>query len=173
MNTRRFLFIISLVLAVVAIPWTGDRAHAGAGFGTNAAGTKPVPTYYANSPSGSWTDWQGNVHSSGGYVPTAGMGNGGLRKFMDPLPNLCGPAGTVIPAITWTTGNPIAGACIPVANPQPSPVGTEGTTVDYYEIAIVEYSQPMHADLPKATRLRGYVQVNDPNNPVKKSEWLH
>lgn len=38
---------------------------------------------------------------------------------------------------------------------------------DYYEIGLVEYSEKMHRDLP-ATRLRGYVQLNDPANPAVK-----
>ena len=60
----------------------------------------------------------------------------GIRKFVDDLPAL-----------------PIAGITTGIA--------TDKTTFpksDYYEIALVEYSQPMHSDLP-ATKLRGYVQV--------------
>jgi FtsP/CotA-like multicopper oxidase with cupredoxin domain len=60
----------------------------------------------------------------------------GIRKFVDALPSL--------PIAGVTTGIP-----------------TDTTTFansDYYEIALVEYSQQMHTDLP-ATRLRGYVQV--------------
>jgi FtsP/CotA-like multicopper oxidase with cupredoxin domain len=158
MNTRKGLILVGLAIAVLAIPWAVGPAHAGPGFGTNADGTGTVQTYYANSPAGTWTDWQGSTHASG----TA------MRKFVDPLPALC-PAGA-IPPISGGSGTPISGACIPVAVPQPSPVGTEGSSVDYYEIAIVEYSQPMHADLTKATKLRGYVQVNDPANPVKNTD---
>jgi hypothetical protein len=36
------------------------------------------------------------------------------------------------------------------------------TNDDYFEIAIVEYTEYMHSDLAKATRLRGYVQVETP-----------
>lgn len=38
---------------------------------------------------------------------------------------------------------------------------------DYYEIGLVEYTQQMHSDLPP-TKLRGYVQLNDPANPVTR-----
>jgi len=142
-------------MAVAVAAWAPDPAQAGAGLGVYADGTPGNPTFYANSPSGDWIDFNNAAHASGKA----------MRKFVDPLPNLCGPAGTPIPPITWTgQGNPI-GTCIPVANPQLSPVA--GDNADYYEIAIVEYSQPMHADLPKATKLRGYVQVNDPFNSVK------
>jgi FtsP/CotA-like multicopper oxidase with cupredoxin domain len=155
MKKGKLSIIVSLLLIVFGI----SLAHAGPGIGIHADGTTGNPTFYANSPAGNWVDFNGVTHASG----TA------MRKFVDPLPNLCGPAGTPIPVITGGNGTPIVGACIPVANPQPSPVGTEGTTVDYYEIGIVEYSQPMHADLFKATRLRGYVQLNDPANPVTSS----
>ena len=33
------------------------------------------------------------------------------------------------------------------------------TGTDYYEIALVEYEQQMHTDLPIKTKLRGYVQL--------------
>ncbi len=65
----------------------------------------------------------------------------GMRKFVDALPAL-----------------PIAGLTTGVA--------TDITTFpnsDYYEIALVEYAQQLHADLP-ATQLRGYVQIPSGSN---------
>jgi FtsP/CotA-like multicopper oxidase with cupredoxin domain len=112
---------------------------------------------------------QPRTYSFSATVSVVTVGAGGMRKFVDTLPNLCGPAGTPIPTVTGGNGTLLAGKCIPVANPRPSPVGTEGTTVDYYEIGLVEYTEFMHADLPKATKLRGYVQLNDPANPVTVS----
>jgi FtsP/CotA-like multicopper oxidase with cupredoxin domain len=70
---------------------------------------------------------------------------GGMRKFVDRLPGL-GPAnannlGQYIPvAVADTTAYPGS---------------------DYYEIALVEYTEKMHTDLPP-TRLRGYVQIETP-----------
>ena len=67
---------------------------------------------------------------------------GGIRKFVDSLPGLT-PAGK----------NDL-GQYIPVAL-------TDKTTYpgyDYYEIAVVQYSEKMHKDLPNTT-LRGYVQI--------------
>jgi len=58
--------------------------------------------------------------------------SGGLRKFIDPLPNL-----------------PIA---VPDTKTYPGS--------DYYEISLIEYQQQMHSDLPNKTLLRGYVQTN-------------
>ncbi|MEV4757605.1 hypothetical protein AB0J86_21175 [Micromonospora sp. NPDC049559] len=68
----------------------------------------------------------------------------GIRKFVDSLPGL-GPAGT----------NDL-GNHLPVA--VPDTVTYPGS--DYYEIALEEYTQRMHRDLP-ATRLRGYRQINN------------
>jgi FtsP/CotA-like multicopper oxidase with cupredoxin domain len=60
----------------------------------------------------------------------------GMRKFVDTLP---------------TVGNGIP-AAVPDTTTYPGS--------DYYEIALVEYEQTMHADLPP-TKLRGYVQLAD------------
>jgi len=38
---------------------------------------------------------------------------------------------------------------------------------DYYEIGLVQYTQKLHTDLPPTT-LRGYVQLNDPAQPVTR-----
>ncbi|MBI4768778.1 MAG: hypothetical protein HY787_30010 [Deltaproteobacteria bacterium] len=66
----------------------------------------------------------------------------GIRKFVDKLPGL-GP----------TNANALG---------QYLPVGVADTVTypgsDYYEIALVEYTEQMHSDLPP-TKLRGYVQV--------------
>jgi len=67
---------------------------------------------------------------------------GGIRKFVDSLPGLgAGGANNL-------------GQYIPVAV-------ADTTTYpgsDYYEIALVEYEEKMHSDLPP-TKLRGYVQL--------------
>ncbi len=63
---------------------------------------------------------------TGAYV------SGGLRKFVDPLPN------------------------IPVA--VPDTITYPGS--DYYEISLEEYHQKMHSDLANSTLLRGYRQTN-------------
>ena len=121
-----------------------NSAYAGAGWGisTNATGAPiKVPTYYANSPSGVRPD----------LSPTAAPGatiNSGtaLRKFVDTLPGLGVPNNL--------------GQYIPVAVPDK----TTYPGSDYYEIGIVEYAEKMHSDLPKATTLRGYVQLETAAN---------
>ena len=78
-----------------------------------------------------------------------------LRKFVDTLPGLT-PAGA----------NNL-GQYIPVAVAD----STTYPDADYYEIALVEYSEQMHSDLPKSgTRLRGYVQLE---TPVLQGSSLH
>ena len=68
---------------------------------------------------------------------------GGIRKFVDTLPG-------VTPAGANNLGQYI-------------PVAVADTTTypgsDYYEIAVVEYEEQMHSDLPP-TLLRGYVQLD-------------
>ncbi len=70
---------------------------------------------------------------------------GGIRKFVDTLPGL-GPGGA----------NNL-GQYIPVGVPEPCTFS--GQAADCYTIALVEYAEKMHSDLP-ATKLRGYVQLS-------------
>jgi FtsP/CotA-like multicopper oxidase with cupredoxin domain len=66
---------------------------------------------------------------------------GGIHKFVDSLPQL-------------DTANNL-GQFLPVAIPDRATYPGS----DYYEIALVEYSEQLHSDLP-VTRIRGYVQTN-------------
>ena len=79
---------------------------------------------------------------------------GGIRKFIDKVPGLtpAGPNGLgqyLQVAVADTTAYPAVGGTAP----KPA--------ADYYEIALVEFSEKMHTDLP-ATKLRGYVQLETP-----------
>jgi FtsP/CotA-like multicopper oxidase with cupredoxin domain len=91
------------------------------------------------------------VGSNGYYIPdyytTPNWANSPpLTKFMDDL----APLGCGSPTATL-------GQCIPVAAAQT--LGTL-TNDDYYELALVEYREQMHSQLPATgTKLRGYVQV--------------
>jgi FtsP/CotA-like multicopper oxidase with cupredoxin domain len=78
-------------------------------------------------------------------VTKAGSGYiapGGIRKFVDRLPGL------------GTAGANNLGQYIPVAKADTQTF----PGADYYEIAVVQYQEKMHSDLP-ATTLRGYVQL--------------
>jgi FtsP/CotA-like multicopper oxidase with cupredoxin domain len=102
--------------------------------GTIALGTDPNFPLFA----------QARIYSIAATVNVGGASTtGGIRKFVDGLPGL-GP-----------TGANNLGQYIPVA-------ASDTTTYpgsDYYEIAVVQYEEQMHTDLPP-TRLRGYVQLS-------------
>ena len=74
--------------------------------------------------------------------PGSGYLTPGIRKFVDTLPGLGSGAANNL------------GQYIPVADPDT----TAFADADYYEIAVVQYREQMHSDLP-ATLLRGYVQL--------------
>ena len=76
-----------------------------------------------------------------------------LTKFIDKLPAL-GPA----------NANAL-GQYIPVAEPETKTY--DGVESDYYEIAVVEYYEKMHSDLPE-TLNRGYVQLSTTAVPGKQ-----
>jgi FtsP/CotA-like multicopper oxidase with cupredoxin domain len=102
----------------------------------------PYPNF-ANSPLPR-LDAQGNV------IPGTG-----IRKFVDGLPGL--GAGTA---------NNL-GQYIPVANPDTISYPRS----DYYVIALVEYTEKMHSDLPPTT-LRGYVQLNNGTDPQTRHNTI-
>jgi FtsP/CotA-like multicopper oxidase with cupredoxin domain len=156
-------------------------ANTGNSIYTNISGVNVnVPTFYANSPIGFHTN-AGCFTAAGGvlkpYVPAGGVpgtaadallnpncdSGTALRKFVDQLPLPALPGGLAIPKSTDKSfvSNPLAANYIPVGVPSPwvNPVGV-ATTDDYYEIAVVEYKQKMHADLANPTVLRGYVQID-------------
>ena len=90
--------------------------------------------------------------TGGGAAATASIGplgslTGGIRKFVDGMPGLT-PAGANA-----------RGQYIPLAVTDTTYPGS-----DYYEIALVEYTEQMHTDL-LPTRLRGYVQLKSATVP--------
>jgi FtsP/CotA-like multicopper oxidase with cupredoxin domain len=72
-----------------------------------------------------------------------------LTKFVDSLPGLT-------PAGANNLGN-----YIPVAQAEATVPAGVPTDAAYYEIALVDYLQQLHSELP-ATKLRGYVQIVPP-----------
>ena len=80
-----------------------------------------------------------------------------LRKFVDPLPELCDPRVTNCDAnypVGGTAGTTLPAKNIPIA--VPDIVTYPGS--DYYEIELVQFQERMHSDL-QPTTLRGYRQV--------------
>jgi FtsP/CotA-like multicopper oxidase with cupredoxin domain len=70
----------------------------------------------------------------------------GMRKFVDSLPGL-GAA----------NANNL-GQYIPLAVAMTPPAGVPNDG-NYYEIAVTEFTQQMHSDLPATTRFRGYIDL--------------
>ncbi len=147
-------FKLNPVAAVMVLAMTAqipaNLAHANGAYGTNtdvSGRTINVPTYYANSPQGIQPafDLANHVQSATIKIDTGKP----LRKFVDKLPGAY---------------NGLDGAGIPVAITEKwfNPLTQTQTNDDYYEIAIVEYTQQMHSDLAKPTTLRGYVQILTP-----------
>jgi len=133
---RTFWKLLQLVVATAVLCWGATQVQAGPGGGT----------YYANSPAG-------------------GTSGNALRKFVDKLPGLGLPGCTMTnPPGAGTCNENNLGSYIPVASPitgaARTAAGVPADASDYYEIGVVEYSQKMHSDLPKKTRLRGYRDLN-------------
>jgi FtsP/CotA-like multicopper oxidase with cupredoxin domain len=90
--------------------------------------------------------------------PSGGLTGTAMRKFVDSLPGL-GP----------THINNL-GQYIPIAVKDPS---NTYPGCDYYHIGIVEWTERMHSDLPKATKLRGYQDLGwGPPPPPQDAHYL-
>ena len=111
---------------------------------------------YTSIPTVTITDATG-LGASAVAIPVVTTGTG-LRKFVDSVSGIPGVGG-----VAGTNG---VGQCLPlaVAMDANTPVGVPQDG-DYYEIAVVEYQEKMHSDLPGPTRLRGYVQIEPPGAP--------
>ncbi|MEX8504767.1 hypothetical protein [Leptothrix ochracea] len=179
---------IAAAIAVQALIAT--YAHAGTGFVDSAdALNNPirVQTYFSHSPSGLR---QAATMGSGGTLDPASLAGQqvdalfpgyratpdtgkALRKFVDPL----APLGPYATSANTLSSNAAATKKIPVAllekwiNPNTQAAGSD----DYLELAVVEYREQMHSDLPAVisttgptglatggTVLRGYVQIASP-----------
>jgi len=98
-----------------------------------------IPHYFGPYPNYATSQLPTVTYDANGAIVSV---SGGIRKFVDSLP-LLGPAGA----------NNL-GQYLPIA--VADKITYPGS--DYYEIAVVEFRQQMHTDLP-LTRLRGYVQL--------------
>ncbi len=177
-TVQRSSFKFSPITVAIALAMTAqfaaNVAQAGSGFGDGvdlSNAPVKVPTYYANSPSGpapALTSVTGAkpINPVTGLPYPANTGRA-LRKFVDTLPGIPGVTPARLGGANFGVNN--LGQYIPLAVPEKW-VDLNGakTTDDYYEIAAVEFSEQMHSDLPKATRLRGYVQLSTASNPGKK-----
>ncbi len=173
---RRSHITVAALLAL-ASPFALESAFAGAGWADNVdkAGIPfKQATFFANSPSGLLPDHSPNA--APGQLRDSGAP---IRKFIDPLPLLGQGYGD--PSGNLRAANPVGptGRQIPVALKEATK--TYGAD-DYYEIAVVEYREQLHSDLPPVVKsvnaatggtvttggsmIRGYVQIWTPNLPT-------
>lgn len=160
--------LAAAVLLALATPFIAELAYAnGGGYGPNtdvSGRTIDVQTYYASSPQGVRPAYDFTTHTLsapvldtlGNVVTPAVTINTGtpIRKFVDPLGGAYRGVGSVAGAADLGTGLPVA-----ITEKWLNPLTGVQTTDDYLEIAIVEFAQQLHSDLPKATTMRGYVQI--------------
>lgn len=147
MNKIRVLFLLSLLIMAAAQLIGINVAHAGPGGtavvcppGKSCPDGPGFGTWYANSPAG--------LRTYGGVTYATGQP---LRKFVDTLPGVGAPGCTLGTPGTGTSCNENnLGNYIPIA--------AKSTLLgdDYYHIGLYDYTQKLHSDLPKATKLRGY-----------------
>jgi hypothetical protein len=148
-SSFKFSPVAAAVAVAVSSQFTANVALAGSGFGSGYDRSNlpvAVPTFYANSPAGPAPTYD-MVTGKMTINATTQLANPiytgkALRKFVDPLPTI--PAAV---AEKWVDLNGVL------------------TNDDYYEIAAVEFTQKMHSDLVKSTRLRAYVQLSTLTNP--------
>jgi FtsP/CotA-like multicopper oxidase with cupredoxin domain len=162
---------------------TLQAAQAGPGIApvqTNSGAPAWETTYMANSPSGPRPD---PTNMTGPMIDSGTA----LRKFVDGLPLIpglapttksCGTATGPAAALCATNGMNALGQTLTIMLP-PGLMGGVGKTwptdgAHYYHIAVVEYAEQMHSDLPNiahstasnglggGTVLRGYVQIEEP-----------
>ena len=161
--------ITDLYYGAVADPATATATVTG-GVITNIALTYPGSGYSA--PVVTITETTGT-----GATATATIGppftvGSGIRKFVDSLPGV----GTDNDLPNGVPNANNLGQYLPVAvsDPDAFPGLNPEDKSDYYEIAVVEYNEQMHSDLPgpynpntpgaPGTRQRGYVQLETPAN---------
>jgi len=156
----RSKFKLTRVTAAVVLATTGmatmQSSMAGPGFadivlqdGTAAR----KATFFAYSPSGQRVTPVPEAADLAKY-PTGNFTGKALRKFVDPLP-LPGAANAKMMADGTTSKYlPVA-----VASKWVKPDGSTSND-DYYEIAVIEFTDKFHSDLKKPTTLRGYVQID-------------
>ncbi|MFM2055777.1 MAG: hypothetical protein RLY71_162 [Pseudomonadota bacterium] len=155
-RTNPIVNAIGLATTLLTISGT---AHASLGWAdTIQANGQPgrIQTFFSHSPSGPHAIVP--AEAGAGYDNVIGSGKA-LRKFVDPLPAL---------GVPQKMADGVTDKYLPVAAPEKwrNPAGTL-TSDDYYELAIVEYTDRFHSDLKKPTTLRGYVQLSTATNPGK------
>jgi hypothetical protein len=136
-----------------------------------SAGTPATITDFYNTSSATGAAATLSIDPASGTI-TAITGASGGAGYVAPVVTIADPlgggSGAMILAKLSTTG--VTGGIrkfVPTDLLPSIPIAVPDTTTfpgsEYYEIALVQYAQQMHADLPPTT-LRGYVQVPTGSN---------
>jgi FtsP/CotA-like multicopper oxidase with cupredoxin domain len=151
----------------IALADGGSIASATATLALSAVNVVDFGTGYTSAPAVTVTDPVGTGTGAGASaltdvgaitaitVDTPGDGylTTGMRKFVDDLPLTCAPpACPVDPAAKF----------LPTAVPTPKTYN--GVEADEYVIGLVQYRTQFSSDLPEGTLVRGYVQLETPDN---------
>lgn len=130
-----------------------------ADFGT---GFTISPSVTITDPKGSGTGASAKAVTNFGAITSisltdagAGFLTKGMRKFIDGLPGTCTPGDA-------TNNCPTDGKFIPNAVPTPKKYGEINS--DEYVIGLVQYRTSFSSDIPQGTLVRGYVQIETPEN---------
>ncbi|WP_207475133.1 hypothetical protein [Tessaracoccus sp. SD287] len=122
------------------------------------AGYTSAPTVTITDPNGAGEGATARAITDTGAItgitvtePGAGYLTQGMRKFVDDLPGTCTP-----PAC------PTSGKFIPTAVPAQKTYN--GVVADEIVIGLVQYRTRFSSDLPEGTLVRGYVQLETPDN---------
>lgn len=145
---RHPLAIAAAWALVSYLPSGGVMAGVGAGDGFDFNGNPVcVPSFFAHSPSGPRRTTSTCATELAAQLSVGPDTGAALRKFVDPLPLVGKDIPKAVPEI-WT-------------RPDGSKAdGLDGKPLQqYYEIAVVEYTERLHSDLKRETLLRGYVQL--------------
>ncbi len=146
---KRILGVSILTIALIALLATTTMPNVTyAQMGDNSLG---IPNYFGPYPNYATSQLPTVTTDPNGTITSV---TDGIRKFVDSLPQL-GPSGA----------NNL-GQYIPVAIPD----NTTYPGCDYFEIAVVQFTQQMHSDLPPTT-LRGYVQLETPFNAAQSLHY--
>ena len=183
------------VLTAMSLLAAPQFVQAGAGWADNtdkSGAPFKQATFYANSPMGVLA-----AHDAAATATSTRDTGTPLRKFVDSLPLVDGyvtnlnllaanksALGRHIPTAIKEDLTSAAGVALLATNPTAHSVSYPDA--DYYEIAVVEYREQLHSDLPPlvpdattvpgtslhtgkvtgGTQLRGYVQIWTPNLPL-------
>ena len=173
MKKWRFLLVVSLLLMLGALPWGVEQARAvpvltpGVDYSFPHFAYSPAPAVTAGYLLGHYDD---SLCQQRQLPAQRDLQRRGSRRGWDEkICRLTGRPGDRCASCRFRPRGKPPRTVYPHCDPSAAPAGVPwAATDDYYEIALVEYREQMHSDLPPVvgtwpnqtggTKLRGYVQ---------------